>query len=276
MAFSIEQYHGGYNIVARSSTPLYIVMHYTGSGSPTPGVALANCKYFAGGNRNASAHYFIDNAHIYEYADPAKYTTWHCGDGHGKYGITNSNSIGIEVCQNGNTAYTEPEIERATWLVQKLMSQFGIPASRVVRHYDASRKACPYYYTPYGAGGNSAWTALRARLTSGSTAGDSTTLTGEFGQNGENMECIIQPDGANVLVYFDGHDFHDLTHPDDVKALNMVYQKTHNGASIPQFAMGSKTAPWAARLAQAVHAGEPSEKLWPSINQFKPRSPKSE
>ena len=34
-----------------------------------------------------------------------------------------------------------------------------------MRHYDASRKACPYYYTPYGSGGNAAWRALHAYIT---------------------------------------------------------------------------------------------------------------
>ena len=33
----------------------YIVIHYTGA----LGDAQANCNYFAEGNRNASAHYFV-------------------------------------------------------------------------------------------------------------------------------------------------------------------------------------------------------------------------
>lgn len=169
MAFSIERHHGSYNISRRSTTVKYIVVHYTGSGTSSAGSALANCQYFAGGNRNASANYFVDDATICEYADPSAYYTWHCGDGHGKYGISNSNSIGIEVCRNGNQPYTEAEIDRLAWLVRKLMADFGVPADRVVRHYDASRKACPYYYTPSGAGGDSAWNSLHARITSGGT-----------------------------------------------------------------------------------------------------------
>ena len=165
MSFAIERRHGTYNRQTRTEAVRYIVVHYTGSGTSAPGSAAANCKYFAGGNRNASAHYFVDDGTICEYADPAAYATWHCGDGHGKYGITNSNSIGIEVCQNGDRPYTEAEIERLTWLVRRLMAQFGVTADRVVRHYDASRKACPFYYTPSGSGGDSAWRALRDRIT---------------------------------------------------------------------------------------------------------------
>ena len=165
MAYTIKRYRGSYNISRRTQPVRYIVVHYTGSGTSAPGTARKNCQYFAGGNRNASAHYFVDDGTICEYADPAAYATWHCGDGHGRYGITNANSVGIEVCQNGDRPYTEAEIERLTWLVRRLMAQFGVPPERVVRHYDASRKACPYYYTPYGSGGDSAWRALRDRIT---------------------------------------------------------------------------------------------------------------
>ena len=165
MSYTISKYHGSYNIVARTADVKYIVCHYTGSGTSKSGSARANCIYFSGGNRNASAHYFIDDGSIYEYADPEQYATWHCGDGKGKYGITNANSIGIEVCMNGNNPYTDAEIDRLTWLVQKLMKQFNVPAERVVRHYDASRKACPYYYTPSGRGGDAAWTKLREQIT---------------------------------------------------------------------------------------------------------------
>ena len=169
MGYDIIEHHGAYNIQRRTQTVRYIVVHYVGAGSSAPGNALANCRYFAGGNRNASAHYFIDDAGIYEYADPSAYATWHCGDGHGRYGITNANSIGIEVCNNGGP-YTDAEIDRLTWLVQRLMAEFGVPAERVVRHYDASRKMCPLYYVQH----HDAWVALHARITGGAVAGDVT------------------------------------------------------------------------------------------------------
>lgn len=165
LSYPIERRHGTYNRQTRTEAVRYIVVHYTGSGTSAPGSAAANCAYFAGGNRNASAHYFVDDGTICEYADPAVYATWHCGDGKGRYGITNANSIGIEVCQNGDRPYTEAEVERLAWLVRSLMDRFGVTADRVVRHYDASRKACPFYYTPSGSGGDSAWRALRDLIT---------------------------------------------------------------------------------------------------------------
>lgn len=163
----INEYHGDYNIGDRTEPVRYIVCHYVGNGDSSPGSALANCRYFAGGDRGASANYFVDDGGIWEYADPSEYYTWHCGDGHGAYGITNRNSIGIEVCIDGDTPYTDDEIGYMCELVPYLMDRFGVPAENVVRHYDASRKACPYYYTPYGSGGDEAWSELWAIMTSG-------------------------------------------------------------------------------------------------------------
>lgn len=187
MSYKIKEYHGKYNIFSRSRSDIkYIVVHYVGAGTSSKGNALANCKYFAGGNRQASAHYFIDDGSIYEYADPATTGTWHVGDGKGKYGITNTNSIGIEVCNNGG-AFTTAEIDRLTWLAQKLMAEYGVPASRVVRHYDASRKQCPLYYVQ----NSSAWNSLHAQITGGSSTGSDTSSTssslGDLSSTGPKM-----------------------------------------------------------------------------------------
>lgn len=168
MSYSIEQHHGSCNIQKRTTAVKYIVVHYTGSGTSAAGSAKANCTYFAGGNRNASAHYFIDDATICEYAEPSAYVTWHCGDGKGRYGITNANSVGIEVCNSGG-AFSAAEISRLAWLVQKLMARFGVDAAHVVRHYDASRKRCPAYYVDNAA----AWTALHSTITNGGSAAES-------------------------------------------------------------------------------------------------------
>lgn len=173
----INKYHGKYNRQARILPVKYIVVHYVGAGTSADGNALANCKYFAGGDRQASAHYFIDSGGIWEYADPEAYVTWHCGDGHGKYGITNANSIGIEVCQNGDRPFTKKEIAFLKQLVVHLMKKFDVPASRVVRHYDASRKLCPYYYAKRP----KEWIALRKTITGASTvASKAKTYSGTF------------------------------------------------------------------------------------------------
>ena len=121
----------------------YIVDHYTG----TDACAENNCKYFGGGNRQASADFFIDkDGTTWQFnANLDKYYSWHCGDGYGRYGITNANSVGIEVVSSGGK-FTAAQQEALRKLHLWLMAKYGIPASRVVRHYDASRKLCPKPY----------------------------------------------------------------------------------------------------------------------------------
>lgn len=75
------------------------------------------------------------------------------------------------------------------------------------------------------------------------------TITQETEDN--EMQCIIQPNGKNRLVYFDGQTCHDLYHPDQVTALQTVYKKCH-GKDLPIFALGSNSAPWYTRLLQAI------------------------
>lgn len=125
-----------YNFNAGRNKPEYIVLHDT--GNPTAG-AENHYKYFNGGNRGASAHYFVDNSRVIQTVKDSD-SAWHCGDGKGKFGITNNNSIGIEICLTGNR---DKSISKAVELAAYLMEKHNIPVERVVRHYDASRKNCP-------------------------------------------------------------------------------------------------------------------------------------
>ena len=63
-------------------------------------------------------------------------------DGRGKYGILNSNSIGIEICVNSDGDY-DVAYNKTIELVKHLMEKHNIPLDNVIRHYDASRKPCP-------------------------------------------------------------------------------------------------------------------------------------
>lgn len=87
--------------------------------------------------------------------DLKNYYCWAVGDGKGKYGITNENSISIEMCSTlakGTTAnygnhigwsISDKVLENTIKLSKILMKKYNIPLDRVVRHYDASRKYCP-------------------------------------------------------------------------------------------------------------------------------------
>lgn len=130
-----------YNFSSRYGSNIkYLVIHDTGNKSKGAN-ALAHYKYFNGGNRNASAHYFVDDKEIIQIVGDSK-SSWHVGDGSGKYGITNRNSIGIEMCINSDSDYNKA-YKNTIELVKNLMVKFNISDENVIRHYDASRKNCP-------------------------------------------------------------------------------------------------------------------------------------
>lgn len=137
----IEKKQIAYNRVSRSSTIRYIVIHDTGNKAKGAN-ADAHFNYFNGGNRSSSADFFVDDKKILQVNDYTKYYTWHVGDGKGKYGITNANSVGIEICVNSDGNYDAAYL-KAVELTKYLMGVLCIDDSHVVRHYDASRKNCP-------------------------------------------------------------------------------------------------------------------------------------
>ena len=124
-----------------NDTIKYIVIHDTGNTSAGAN-ALMHYNYFNGGDRQSSADFFVDKDQVIQVVDCTKNYSWHCGDGGGAYGITNRNSIGIEMCipSDGDFAKTLTNtIELVAFLIDKLK----LTNVAVVRHYDASRKNCP-------------------------------------------------------------------------------------------------------------------------------------
>ena len=153
-----------YNYSKRTAKIKYIVIHTTGNTSKGAGMNN-HFNYFNGGNRNASADYFVDSSNIGQFVEDTNYS-WHCGDGQGKYGITNNNSIGVEICVNSDGDYNKT-ISHTVDLVKYLMKKYSISISNVVRHYDASRKNCPAEII---AGKNGiTWSVFKSRLSSGTT-----------------------------------------------------------------------------------------------------------
>lgn len=128
-----------YNRTVRTEKPRYIVIHTTGNKSKGAN-AMAHFSYWNRGEVGASADFVVDDKEALQINDYNKYYTWHCGDGKGKYSITNSNSIGIEICVNSDGDF-DNAVENAVKLVKKLKKETGI--TKIVRHYDASQKNCP-------------------------------------------------------------------------------------------------------------------------------------
>lgn len=153
----------------------YIVIHYVGA----LGGAKANCQWYAGGNRNASAHYFVDFDGAVWQSVEDKDIAWHCGGekyadtaGGTYHGIcTNANSIGIEMCvrNKGSQADTSRDwyfedatVASAIELTKELMEKYGISADHVIRHYDVTGKICPNPYV-YNTTKHT-WEAFRATI----------------------------------------------------------------------------------------------------------------
>ena len=159
MKIAIQRKISSFNYSSRNGNRVkYIVLHYTGNKGDT---ARNNVNYFYGGNRGASAHYFVDDNSIWQSVEDYN-SAWSVGDGKGKYGITNRNSISIEMCCNSSGNITEKTESNALELVKYLMSKYNISISNVVRHYDASRKICPNW----SANNWNRWTSFKNKLQS--------------------------------------------------------------------------------------------------------------
>lgn len=155
---SITKNHTTINYSPSNGSKKYIVWHDTGVKGQS---AAGNASYFKSVDRQSSAHYFVDKTSIYEVVHP-DLTAWHCGDGNGKYGITNANSIGIELCPEADGTIHPQTNANAVWLGKSLMSDYAIGYDKNVRHYDASRKNCPQYLNTDGKW--TKWYAFKAQL----------------------------------------------------------------------------------------------------------------
>lgn len=148
---------------------LYLVFHYTGNDGDR---AANNALYYRNNVVGASAHYFVDDGHVYQSVEDTE-IAWAVGGskwrdcsqtGGGRlYGIcTNANSISIEMCdtsRDGNLMASEATLELAAELGRELMKKYHIPIERVVRHFDVTGKHCPAYFMD-----EAAWEAFKGPL----------------------------------------------------------------------------------------------------------------
>ena len=137
--------HGSNYTAGRGGNSIrYIVIHFTSNDGDT---AQNNCSYFAGANRQASAHYFVGNDGIYQSVQD-KDKAWHCGGTSvykHKY-CRNANSIGIEMCSRiskGHYVIDSAIVDMTVELTRYLMNKYNVPLENVIRHYDVWDKDCP-------------------------------------------------------------------------------------------------------------------------------------
>lgn len=142
----------------KKNTIQYIVIHYVGA----LGGAKDNCVFYAGGNRGASAHYYVGfNGEIWQSVED-KDGAWSVGvnENNGRlFGVCNNyNSLNIEMCvRKKNTTppllantkdwyFEDATVTGAVELTAYLMKKYDIDIDHVVRHYDVCGKICPNPY----------------------------------------------------------------------------------------------------------------------------------
>ena len=164
----------------------YIVIHYTGNKTDT---AAANANYFKSVNRGASAHYFVDRTQVVQVVEDSN-TAWSVGVNYGSNNLfnqcKNNNSINIEMCStNGKIA--DETYNNTVALTKSLMKKYGIPASRVVRHWDVCSKACPGW-VGWGAAGKDAsiWNKFKKDIGDTSTSSNTSSSSSSNSTNSSN------------------------------------------------------------------------------------------
>lgn len=121
----------------------FIIIHYTANNGDT---AKANCKYFLRENRQASAHYFVDENSIWQCVRDED-VAWHIGAKKYYTDARNENSIGVELCsrkdEQGNFYFKDETVKNAQELVRYLAKKYCVDESKILRHYDCTKKICP-------------------------------------------------------------------------------------------------------------------------------------
>jgi N-acetylmuramoyl-L-alanine amidase len=127
--------------------PDYIVLHHTGSSSVTTALATLTNP-----DKAVSAHYLIaPDGKIYQLVDEAA-RAWHAGDSRwGSLTDLNSTSIGIELVNDGSTAFPPEQITALLALIADICRRDHIPPSHVVGHADIApaRKLDPSALFPW-------------------------------------------------------------------------------------------------------------------------------
>lgn len=123
--------------------PVLIVLHYTEQQSVQQSLETLRSSNSGG---PVSAHYLIGrDGHIYQLvADERR--AWQAGPGRwGTITDLNSASIGIELDNDGHTAFAQPQIDALLRLLTDITTRWRIPSTQIIGHEDLApgRKTDP-------------------------------------------------------------------------------------------------------------------------------------
>jgi N-acetylmuramoyl-L-alanine amidase len=126
-----------------------IVLHHTSIGNAAQSLRVLSTRNSEG---QVSAHYLVEaDGRIDQLVDDGN-RAWHAGASRwGDMTDLNSSSIGIEIDNDGESAFTEPQIQALIRLLADLTSRLGIPRASVVGHGDIApgRKNDPSALFPW-------------------------------------------------------------------------------------------------------------------------------
>ncbi len=129
--------------------PMLIVIHAT--EEPSAAQALKTLRTANSGGP-VSAHYLVgSDGVIYQLVDDGD-RAWQAGAGRwGTITELNSASIGIELDNDGETPFAQPEIDALIRLLEDLTTRLGIPRDAIIAHADLapSRKRDPGFRFPW-------------------------------------------------------------------------------------------------------------------------------
>lgn len=208
------------NTYAGSNNPIYIVVHETDNYANGAG-AQRHAEAQKNGNLDTSVHYYSGSDGVYQAAE-------HCdgtfsvgkeyGGNHSVKDANNRNSINIEICVNPDGDYNVAR-QNAIELVKYLIQTTGIPAERVIRHYDAKGKYCPRKMLD----NHSLWEDFKARIggavqnpspvaeiLTGTVVTQKDPLVLRNTPNGNKMTSI--PKGATITILEQGAEWHRVSY----------------------------------------------------------------
>lgn len=193
----------------------------------------------------ASATYGVgSNGAVHQYVAEAD-TAW--SDGNGVYG--NGASISIEH-EGGitNALNTDKCVTASARLCADIARRHGwtklVRGQNVMLHRDLppfSHPSCP----------DKCANPLRWEEIISQANNILATGSPDYAEGTDMVSAIIQPNDESRMVYWDGCHIHPLSHPDEVTAIRNAYKQA-TGKDIPIFKFGSKSAPWATRLMDAM------------------------
>lgn len=127
--------------------PNFVVIHQT-----TNDRAADALRTLTNPARQVSAHYLVDrDGTLYQLVDENR-RAWHAGASYwGGSTDLNSASIGIELDNNGDEPFAEPQIAALLALLQDLKTRHRIPPANFIGHADIAprRKVDPSRYFPW-------------------------------------------------------------------------------------------------------------------------------